>query len=150
VAAFANIRRALRPSGRLAFACWRAPEQNPAFGLPMRAVAPHLPPLPPAADPQAPGPFAFASADRVRGILAEAGFEGVEVAPHDEAVGSGDLEAALAVSLKVGPLGAFLRDNPAMREVVAPAVRTALAAHEGTDGVRLDAAIWIVTARSPG
>src|SRR3546814_16049186 len=59
------------------------------------------------------------------------------------------LESALALSLKVGMLGRFLNDNPAMREVAVAPVRKALAAHDGPAGVMLDAAIWIVTARSP-
>ena len=44
VAAFANIRRSLRPNGRLAFVCWRALEENPLDFLPLRAAAAHLPP----------------------------------------------------------------------------------------------------------
>jgi SAM-dependent methyltransferase len=149
VAAFANLRRALKPGGRLAFACWRTLEENPAFTVPMRAAAPHLPPSPPAPDPDAPGPFAFARQERVRRLLAAAGFDAIHIAPHDEAVGSGDLDAAVTLSLRLGPLGRVLVDQPALREVVAPAVRGALAAHAGPDGVKLDAAIWIVTARAP-
>ncbi|HJQ56388.1 MAG TPA: methyltransferase domain-containing protein, partial [Vineibacter sp.] len=56
-AAFVNIRRSLRPNGRLAFVCWRALEENPLDSLPLQAAAAHLPPQP-AADPEAPGPFA--------------------------------------------------------------------------------------------
>lgn len=149
-AAFRNIGRALRPGGRLAFVCWRAWEENPIFSLPMLAAAPHLPPLAPAAEPQAPGPFAFADEGRVRGILSASGYEGIEVTPHDQPVASGDLETALALSLRVGSLGIVLRENPSMREVVAPSVRAALAAHDGPDGITLNAAVWIVTARSPG
>ena len=33
---FANMRKALRPSGRLAFACWREPRENPFFMAPLR------------------------------------------------------------------------------------------------------------------
>src|SRR3546814_665593 len=149
VAAFLNIRRGLKPGGRLAFACWRSLEENPTYTLPMQAAAAYLPPVPPNVEPDAPGPFAFANQERVRTILAAAGFEAVNVAPHDEAVGSGSLESALALSLKVGMLGRFLNDNPAMREVAVAPVRKALAAHDGPEGVMLDAAIWIVTARSP-
>ena len=36
-AAFINIRRSLRPNGRLAFVCWRALEDNPLDILPLRA-----------------------------------------------------------------------------------------------------------------
>src|SRR3546814_10163471 len=63
----------------------------------MQAAAAYLPPVPPNVEPDAPGPFAFAHQERVRTILAAAGFEAVNAAPHDEAVGSGSLESALAL-----------------------------------------------------
>ncbi len=44
---FANMRKALRPSGRLAFACWREPRDNPFFMAPLQAVYKHVPKLPP-------------------------------------------------------------------------------------------------------
>ena len=37
-AAFANIRRALKPGGRLAFICWRGMVDNPIMTLPMMAA----------------------------------------------------------------------------------------------------------------
>jgi SAM-dependent methyltransferase len=147
-AAFANIRRALKPSGRLAFVCWRRPDENPIMRLPMEAAGPLAPPPSPA-EPDAPGPFAFADPDRVRGVLANAGFGAIEITPHDAKVGSGDLETALALALRIGPLGAILRENPDLRDPVLPRVRAALAAHDGPEGPKLDAAVWIVTARSP-
>jgi len=79
-AAFINIRRSLRPNGRLAFVCWRALEENQLDVLPLRAGSAHLPPQP-AHDPDAPGPFAFANSDRVRGILERAGFGEIGLLP---------------------------------------------------------------------
>jgi SAM-dependent methyltransferase len=146
-AAFINIRRSLKPKGRLAFVCWRALEQNPLDILPLRAASAHLPPQP-AHDPDAPGPFAFASPGRVRDVLEGAGFVGIEIAAHDEQVGSGDVDAMLAVCSRVGALGKILRENPELRAATLPAVRSALAAHDGPDGVRLNAATWVVTARA--
>jgi SAM-dependent methyltransferase len=146
-AAFTNIRRSLRPNGRLAFVCWRALEENPLDILPLSAASAHLPPQP-ARDPDAPGPFAFASATRVRGILESAGFVEIAITAHDEQVGSGDLDTMLAVCLRVGALGKILRENPELRAATLPAVRSALAAHDGPHGVRLNAATWIVTARA--
>jgi len=145
---FINIRRSLRPNGRLAFVCWRALEENPLDILPLRAASAHLPPQP-ARDPDAPGPFAFANPDRVRGILERAGFGEIEITARDEQVGSGDLDTMLAVCSRVGALGKILRENPELRAATLPAVRSALAAHDGPDGVRLNAATWVVTARAP-
>jgi SAM-dependent methyltransferase len=147
-AAFINIRRCLRPNGRLAFVCWRALEENLLDILPLTAASAHLPPQP-AHDPDAPGPFAFANPDRVRRILKAAGFEEIEITAHDELVGSGGLETMLAVCSRVGALGKILRENPELRAAALPAVRSALAAYDGPDGVRLNAATWVVTARAP-
>jgi SAM-dependent methyltransferase len=148
-AAFMNIRRGLKPNGRLAFVCWRALEDNPLDIVPLTAASPYLPPQPDHS-PDAPGPFAFADANRVRGVLAKAGFGDIEIDAHDEQVGSGDLDTMLAVCKRVGALGKILRENPELRGAAIAAVRPALAAHDGPDGVRLRAATWIVTARSVG
>ena len=146
IAAFRNIRRSLRPGGRLAFICWRALAENPLDQVPLQAVSDHVP-TQPTLDPAAPGPFAFADPDRVRGILADAGFAEIQVVAHDADVGSGDVDAMLAVCTRVGALGSILREYPELRETVTPAVRSVLARHDGPDGVTLNAATWIVTAR---
>lgn len=144
-AAFANIRRALRPGGRLAFVCWRALAQNPWMTLPMEAAAHLLPPSPPPA-PDAPGPFALADRDRLQGILKAAGFAQIAIDAHDQKIGWGDLETSVRTSLKVGPLGRGLREAPHLEGQVTQAVRAALAPYAGEDGVLLDAGVWIVRA----
>jgi SAM-dependent methyltransferase len=147
-AAFGNLRRALKPGGKLAFVCWRRPDENPFMTAPMAAALQHVPAPPPPADPTAPGPFAFADPERVRGILAAAGFTDIALTPHDEKIGRNDLDTALALALKVGPLGGLLRENPDQRDAVIGAVRRVLAGHDGPDGVTLDSASWIVTAHA--
>jgi SAM-dependent methyltransferase len=153
IAAFVNIRRSLKPKGRLAFVCWRALEENPLDLLPLRAASAHLPPQftadLAAFDPEAPGPFGFANPDRVRRILEDAGFVEIEITAHDAQVGSGDLDAMLAVCSRVGALGKILRENPELRATALPVVRSALSAYDTPDGVRLKAATWVVTARIP-
>jgi SAM-dependent methyltransferase len=111
-AAFANIRRALKPGGRLAFVCWRTPFENPIMSLPMMAALPHIatPTAPP--QPGAPGPFAFADPERVREVLTAGGFTDIAITPHDQEIGPGDLETTVGLALQVGPLGALLRENP--------------------------------------
>lgn len=149
-AAFANLRAALKPGGRLAFVCWRRPEESPIMTAPMAAALAHITPPPAApADPHAPGPFAFADDGRVRGILAGAGFGDIAIVPHDEPIGGNDLETTLALTLKVGPLGALLRENPDQRDAAVGAVRDLLSRHNGPGGVKLDSATWIVTATAP-
>jgi SAM-dependent methyltransferase len=148
VAAFSNISRGLKPNGRLAFVCWRTLEENALDHVPLGAASPHLPPQP-ADDADTPGPFAFARAERVRGILERASFVEISITAHDELVGSGDLDAMVAVCSKVGALGRILRENPELRAAALPTLRTALAGHDGPNGVKLTAATWVVTARTP-
>jgi hypothetical protein len=148
---FANLRKALRPSGRLAFACWREARENPLFMTPLQAVYRHVPKMP-QVGPEDPGPFSFASQGRVNRILSAAGFSDVAMEPCnlalDIAVGGG-LDAAVKGALEVGPAARALADQP--REVVAAAtqsMREALAPHAKGQTVPLDAAIWIVTAKA--
>ncbi len=149
-AAFANIRAALAPGGRLAFLCWRAAAENPMMTVPFVAALPHLPQAPPPPDPLAPGPFAFADKDRVRGALAAAGFSDMDIAANDQPIGGADLDEAVDTALKVGPLGAILRERPELRGTVIDAVRAALAPFATDAGVMFDSATWIVTARNAG
>ncbi|MET0940158.1 MAG: class I SAM-dependent methyltransferase [Mesorhizobium sp.] len=147
-AAFANIRRALKPGGRMAFVCWRTPAENIFMTLPYTAAAAQLPPAPPS-DPDAPGPFAFAEPARVRHILSSAGFRDIALAQHDRKIGSGNLEQTLAMSLQIGLLGRALREHPEKRALVIDDVLEALRPHVDVDGVvRLGSASWIVTARA--
>jgi SAM-dependent methyltransferase len=151
-AAFANLRTALRPGGRLAFACWQSLPQNQWIAVPLMAAAQHITlPAPPA--PGAPGPFAFADADHVRGILASAGFSEIACEPDERTLvvgGGGSLDDAVDFLLDgIGPASAALREaGPAARPKVAAAVREALAPHATGEGVRMASAAWIVTARA--
>jgi SAM-dependent methyltransferase len=150
--AFANLRAALRPGGRIAFACWRAAKLNAWVTTPVREALKHAPPLP-ETDPEAPGPFSFASGDRIRGILAATGFEAIAVTPHDLVLDIADgkgLEAAVEVAQTLGPMGRMLEGrSEGVRAAVAADIRAALAGVAVGDRVPLAAAIWIVTARNP-
>lgn len=151
VASFANMRKALRPSGRLAFACWRAPRENPWMMAPLQAVYKHVPKLPPQG-PEDPGPFAFASEERVQRILSEAGFAGINMEACnlslDIAIGRG-LDAAVQSALEIGPTSRALEGQPAeLRTAAISSIREVLAPLVKGDAVPLPGSIWIVTARA--
>ncbi|MGE0827893.1 MAG: class I SAM-dependent methyltransferase [Hyphomonadaceae bacterium] len=147
-AAFANLRAALKPSGRLAFVCWRPLPENEWMAVPLAAARAALDPMPPP-DPLAPGPFAFADAARTHAILERAGFKSIQISPFDELIPAAPLEEAVAMTLRVGPLGAALREQPGKAGAVASRVREALAVHVRDGGVSMKAAVWIVEARGP-
>jgi SAM-dependent methyltransferase len=151
VLSFRNLRTALRPNGRLVFACWCEPRQNGWMMAPLMAVYKHVPKLP-QLGPEEPGPFAFADEARVKRILGEAGFTDIamEACPltFDVAAGRG-LEAAVQGALEIGPASRALEGHPP--EVVAAAIqsiREALAPFARGQSVLLPGAIWIVTARA--
>jgi ubiquinone/menaquinone biosynthesis C-methylase UbiE len=148
---FANLRKALKPAGRLAFACWREPRENPFFMVPLQAVYKHAPKLP-QLGPEDPGPFSFASEQRVVRILNEAGFsqvamEGCDLS-LDLAVGRG-LEAAVQSTLEIGPSARALAEQPP--DVLAAAtqsIRQELTPFVRGQSVLLKGSIWIVTAQA--
>jgi len=149
---FANLRRALRPSGRVAFACWREPRENPWMMAPLQAIYQHVPKLPPQG-PEDPGPFAFASEARVNRILGEAGYKSIEMEPValslDIAIGRG-LDAAVQAAMQIGPGSRALDGHPPeMRAAAAKSVREMLTPYLRGQSVALAGSIWIVTAR-PG
>jgi SAM-dependent methyltransferase len=148
---FAHMRRALRPDGRVAFACWREPRDNPWMMAPLQAVYRHVPKLP-QQNPEDPGPFAFASEERVTRILDEAGCKAVAMErcdlSLDIAVGQG-LEAAVRGALEIGPSSRALEGQPPeVREAAKASIRDLLAPFVRGDSVPLEGSVWIVTARA--
>ena len=139
VAAFSNFLRMMRPSGRMAFVCWRSLDENELDLFPLRAAG-----LEGWLDPT---PFSFADSGFIRTTLQTAGFRQVTIEAHDDMVSSGDLDAMIAVLLRVGALGRIIRENPGMRAAAETRVRTALAQQGNQAAVALKAATWVVTAR---
>jgi SAM-dependent methyltransferase len=150
VAAFGNLRRALRRQGRLVFVCWRQARDNEWVTVPMAATFQHLP-RPPAPEPGAPGEFAFADRDRVQAILVAAGFADVRIEKSDEPIGGMSLDVSVDTTLNMGPVAAALREpgSAEKRQAVEAAVRQALAPFAGPNGVRMGSAVWIVEGVNP-
>jgi SAM-dependent methyltransferase len=148
---FANLRKALRPNGRVVFACWREPKDNPWMMAPLQAVYRHVPRLP-QVGPEDPGPFAFASEARVTRILREAGYADIAMEASnlalDIAIGRG-LDAAADAALEIGPSARALEGHPPeVRSAARASVRELLAPYTRGQTVPLPGSIWIVTARA--
>jgi len=150
--AFANMRRALKPGGRLSFACFREAAKNTYVMLPLAAAYKHVSPLPSPA-PNARGMFSFADDNRVRGILGAAGFNAIRLEPVDAKLDIGlgaGMDTAVSIAMELGPIGRAMQGKTAeQHSAVSKSVREALSAHQEGDRVLLDAAWWMVTARNP-
>jgi SAM-dependent methyltransferase len=149
---FSNLRRGLKPGGRLAFVCWQEPKKNPWLMLPFQAMRGRVPP-PPERGPEDPGPFSFADPERLRGILDAAGFVDVGIEARslqlDTAIGQG-IEMALRTALEIGPVSRALDGQPEDIYAAAEAdIRTALQPYIKGETVLLGASVWIVTALNP-
>jgi SAM-dependent methyltransferase len=149
VAAFANLRRATRPGGRMVLVCWQDLTANQWLLVPGAALAQHVP-LPGLGEPGAPGMFAFADPGRIRAVLTEAGWQdiGIEAMRTPMLVGGGGGLDETVEFLRSGAIGrAMLGGAGAQTSARAVlAVRDALARYHDGGGVRLEAAVWRVLA----
>jgi SAM-dependent methyltransferase len=147
VAAFTNLRRAATADARLALIAWRSAADNPFMTAAERAAAPYLPTMP-ARRPDEPGQFGFADEKRVRAILGQAGWKGIDIQPLDVActLPASELDAYVT---KLGPLGRVLGDaDERTRAQVLAKVRAALAPYVHGAEVRFNAACWLISAEA--
>ena len=149
VAAFANLRKALKADGRLTFICWRRLEENPWMAIPLGVAYDFVAP-PEAMPPGAPGPFALADGDRTKQILDAAGYRDVALEALNEPLylsGPSTAAAVTAHATRMGPVARVLADSDedTSRRVEAALVETLAPYHDGT-GVRMDSACWICSA----
>jgi SAM-dependent methyltransferase len=145
-AAFANIARALRPGGRLVLMTWQPFEQNEWIRtfFTVLAAGRESPATPPAG---APGPFSLSDPERVRRLLASAGFVDVRLRRVAEPMyfGPDPDDACRFVSTQFAGL---LNDLDAdARARALDALRASMADHRTDRGVLYDSAAWITVAR---
>lgn len=150
VAAFVNLRSAMKPGAALSFCCWQALSSNEWMLVPGAAAVAATGWLPDLPGPEAPGPFAFADADRVDRILTEAGFADVDLLDVHATVEVEEArvdDAVEAVS-RMGMVRDQLLHAPdeSARAAILDAVRADLIGRLDSDVLRLDAAAWAVRA----
>jgi len=148
-AAFANIRKALRPKARLGFVCWRALAENEWVTVARNVALRHVAP-PEATQPGAPGPFAFADPAHVAAVLGRAGFRGVTLGRFDHVMRhEGSVETIAETMARMGPASRLIADAPEdTRKKITDDLVEAIAPRHDGEGVDLASAAWIVTANA--
>jgi SAM-dependent methyltransferase len=142
-----EMRRVLRPGGRLALAVWGPRAENPWLGILFDAVTALTgEPVPP---PGLPGPFSLDDADALSSVLTDAGLAEVTVErwATPQRVGS-FAEWLRMTSALAGPLAKRLEalPEPAAREL-RDRLRVATAPYETGDGLELPGVSLVASAR---
>ena len=149
VTAFRNIRGALKPDGRLVFACWAPMAENRHWLISYEVAVRLL--GPPATSPeQEVGPLAFGNPDYVRRILAEAGFVDISIERAHPTIIGGSADEEAQQALMMGPTARLIeakKPPEAIRQQIAVEVAAAFAALASTGPIRLPATIFLVSAR---
>jgi SAM-dependent methyltransferase len=151
VPALRHLRGSLRSGGRFVFACWRAPRDNGWAMAPLVAARSAMGVTPAPADPNAPGPFAFADGERLRGLLSDAGFAAIDLQRFDAPVHLGATPRAAAENAaRVGPTARLVREVGAEHlPAIVDAIQSALAPLAADGQVILNGSVWIVAAANP-
>jgi SAM-dependent methyltransferase len=150
-AAFRNIGGALKPGGRLVFACWGPLAENRHWLISYDVALRHL--GPPAPQPaHEPSPLAFANPDYIRRILAAASFADITVERFHPTIIGGSSEEEARQALAMGPTARLIeekRPDDATRQTIAREIEAAFAAEAAVGPIRLPATIFLVAARRP-
>lgn len=155
VAGLRNMRRALKPGGRMVHIVWRNRADNPWLSMAKDVVLRFLPQ--PGADALTcgPGPFSMADEATVRTMMKAAGYEAVEFRRVDVPVLVGkDVKDAIAFQLAIGPAGEVFREGGAEAERKRSDIEAALAEAIGQQkisdgGIAMNSSSWVISARNP-
>ncbi len=156
VIALRNIRKALRPGGRLMMVVWRKKDANEGFYT-AELIVRDLLGDPPKNDQVTcgPGPFSMASADLVSDQLLGAGYTDISFERSDADMQIGTTVAdAIEFALTLGPAGEVVRlaGEAAVqrRAEIEAALRKAIEPLARDGGVYAQSSTWLVSARVPG
>ena len=157
-AALRNVRRSLRPNGKLTMIVWRRREANPwlyAAELCVRELVRVVAHEDSDQVHCGPGPFSMAGADLVSDLLLSAGYTDIAFERCDREICIGrDLDEAVEFSMALGPAGEIIRlagaEGEKQRPVVMRALRSTLQTFARKDGVWAPSSTWFVSAINPG
>jgi ubiquinone/menaquinone biosynthesis C-methylase UbiE len=155
VAGLRNMRKALRPGGRMVHIVWRKRADNPWLSMAKDVVLRFLPE--PAADALTcgPGPFSMADEETVRGMMTSAGYQEIEFRRVDAPVVVGaDVADAIAFQLSIGPAGEVFREAGVEAERKRAEIEAALAEairgeKSAAEGIVMSSSSWVISAVNP-
>ncbi|MCC5989264.1 MAG: methyltransferase domain-containing protein [Pararhodobacter sp.] len=155
VAGLRNMRKALRPGGRMVHIVWRDPADNPWLSMAKDIVLRFLPPPGEDARSCGPGPFSMADEPTVRKMMEIAGYSDIEFERVDAPVRVGDdVQDAINFQLAIGPAGEVFREAGELAEAKRGEIEAALAEAidrqaRDADGIVMDSSSWVISARNP-
>ena len=155
VAGLRNMRKALKPGGRMVHIVWRNRQDNPWLSMAKDVVLEYLPQ--PGADALTcgPGPFSMSNPDTVTAMMTSAGYENIELTRVDSPVLVGnDVDDAIAFQLAIGPAGEVFREAGDKAEQMRGQIESALAEaidrqKSSVDGIVMDSSSWVISATNP-
>lgn len=147
VRAAREIRRVLRPEGRVAIAVWGPRELNPWLGLVFDAVGAQIgKPVPPAGIP---GPFSLADADRLERLLIDAALDDVVVGEQSAPLRAATFEEWWTrTSALAGPLTKILASLPDhAKQAIRARLHETTSAYQAPRGMEFPGVSLIASAR---
>ena len=141
-----EIRRVLRPGGRVALAVWGPRERNPWLGIVLDAVSAQTgKPLPP---PGVPGPFSLSGDGSVEALLTAAQLRDVSVRELATPLHAASFEQWLERTWAVaGPIARVVAALPAeARAALAERLRAAVAPYLGPAGIAIPGVCLVASA----
>lgn len=155
VAGLRNMRKALKPGGRMVHIVWRDRGDNPWLSMAKDVVLQLLPPPGDNAQTCGPGPFSMSDEAMVTSMMESAGFENIEFRRVDAPVLIGNnVQDAVAFQLAIGPAGEVFREAGAEAEDKRDQVEAALAEainqqKTAAEGIVMDSSSWVISATNP-
>lgn len=155
VAGLRNMRKALRPEGRMVHIVWRRPADNPWLSMAKDIVLRFLPQPGVDARTCGPGPFSMCDDATVRAMMTAAGYSDIAFERVDAPVVVGaDVQDAIAFQLAIGPAGEVFREAGAAaeekREQIEAALGKAINREKITSqGIIMESSSWVISAINP-
>lgn len=156
VAGLRNMRKALRPGGRMVHIVWRNRADNPWLSMAKEVVLRFLPEPGEDALTCGPGPFSMSDRETVTMMMKAAGYEEIDFKRVDAPVLIGkNVDDAIDFQLAIGPAGEVFREAGEEAERKKKEIRAALAdaisrQARADDGIVMDSSSWVISAVNPG